>query len=205
MPPPRPPLEFLDQKDVLDLGCSIGRWLWEYQPKAKTVAGLEIRREYIELGHALARRENFPLPPMVHGCIEKVDEYFEPESKDFILCRLAINHVSIRKTLQKIEKVLRPGGRLWLEVESFRCGWEKLRVARGAKAKVFAGFGIANSGLCEVTGSQMNFPYQGRHQSAHKAAYPSRRWWSSTFRKLGLESHFIESAGESFCIWGRKA
>jgi hypothetical protein len=101
-------------------------------------------------------------------------------------------------------KVLRPEGVLWLEVESFRYGWEKLREARGVKAKVFAGFGIANSALCEVTGMQLNFPYRGRHQSAHRAAYPSRRWWDSTFRDLGLESHFDGSTSGSFCIWGKK-
>ncbi|NLE28919.1 MAG: class I SAM-dependent methyltransferase [Phycisphaerae bacterium] len=204
MPPPRPSEEWIAGRDVLDLGCSIGRWLWEFKPYARSVRGLEIRKEYIEIGKVLAQREKMTPPQVFHGCMEELDHLFPPESTDFIFCRLVINHVSIRKAIRNMIALLRRGGVLWLVVESFGCGWGKLCKNGGIKGRVFGGFGVVNSLVCELTGRQLNFRYRGRHQSAHRVAYPSRRWWKSTFEAMGIEGHIIEASDETFCIWGRK-
>lgn len=204
MPPPRPPQELIAGKDVLDLGCSIGRWLWEFQPHAKSVTGLELRREYIEIGKALAKREKITPPIIVHGCIEDLDHIFSAESTDFIFCRLAINHVPIRKALQNMVALLKNNGILWLGVESFQCGLGKVRENPSLKGRAFNSFGIINSLICELLNRQLNFRYRGRHQSSHRVAYPSRRWWLSTFASLGLKGNIINSPDNTFCIWGKK-
>lgn len=204
MPPPRPPEEFIRNKDVLDLGCSIGRWLWEFQATARSVTGIELRPEYIELGRALAQRENIPPPQILTGSIERVDEHVPPQSMDFVFCRLAINHVAIRKVLDNVVEVLRPGGVVWLEAESFKCGWQKLRQARGVRGIAYTAFGIANSLVCTATGRQITVSCRGRHQTAHKVAYPSRGWWFATFRRCGLTPTVLDANNGPFCIWGRK-
>jgi 2-polyprenyl-3-methyl-5-hydroxy-6-metoxy-1,4-benzoquinol methylase len=204
MPPPRPAQEWIAGKDVLDLGCSIGRWLWEFSPHARSVTGLELRQEYIEIGKVLAEREKVAVPPILQGCVEMIDQYFSPESVDFIFCRLVINYVAIRKTLQKMIALLRKDGMLWIEAETFHSGWGKLCKSRGFKARTYGGFGVVNSLICEVTGRQLNFRYHGRHQSSHKAAYPTQRWWLSTLAKFGVEGHLAGYTDGTFCIRGKK-
>jgi 2-polyprenyl-3-methyl-5-hydroxy-6-metoxy-1,4-benzoquinol methylase len=204
MPQPRPSEEWIKDKDVLDLGCSIGRWLWEFQPLARSVGGLELREEYIQIGQALAKLEKKTPPKMIHGGIEDIDHFFQPESADFIFCRLVLNHVAIQETLPKMVALLRKDGMLWIEVESFRFGWRKLCTHRGLKGRVFGCFGVFNSLFCELTGSQMNFRYSGRHQSDHRAAYPSRQWWLTNFAKAGIAGNIVEATECTFCVWGKK-
>ncbi len=205
MPPPRPPTDFFAGKDVLDLGCSIGRWLWEFQAVAKSVFGIEFRNEYIELGRALARRENIPAPPMLHGSIDNLEQLVPPKSADFIFCRLVMNHVPIKKNLRKMTDTLRTNGILWLEIESLRFVWNRLfNESKTLKEGVFSAFGIFNSYVCMATGRQLNFPFHGRHQSAHWAAYPSMAWWRQTLANVGLtDIHSGTDTGPQY-IWGRK-
>jgi 2-polyprenyl-3-methyl-5-hydroxy-6-metoxy-1,4-benzoquinol methylase len=204
MPLPRPSPKWIAEKDVLDVGCSIGRWLWEFSPIAKSVQGLELREEYIEIGRILAQRENTVAPPIRQGSIENIDQYYPPKSFDFIFCRLVINYVAIRQTLKKMIDILKPNGILWIEAETFSSGWYKMTRSSGIKAKTYGCFGVANSIICELTGRQLNFRYRGRHQSSHKAAYPSERWWRSVFACLGMMANIAGYTEGTFCIWGRK-
>jgi SAM-dependent methyltransferase len=203
MPSPRPSPEWIAGKDVLDLGCSIGRWLWEFSPTSRSVQGVELRQEYINIGSVLAKRENITAPPIRQGSIENIDQFFPPESFDFIFCRLVINYVTIRKTLRKMMALLRPNGVLWIEAETFRSGWNKMTKSHGLKARTYGGFGVINSLLCEITGRQLNFRYHGRHQSSHKAAYPTEHWWLSTFSRLGLTGHIAGHTDGTVCLWAK--
>ena len=95
-------------RDVLDLGCSYGRWLWEFQRFAKSVVGLELQREYICLGTAVAQREGLDVPEIRQGSAEMADRCFPSQSFDLVHSRLMMNHVHIGRTLEGIASLLRP-------------------------------------------------------------------------------------------------
>jgi SAM-dependent methyltransferase len=206
MPPPRPALDFIAGMDVLDLGCSFGRWLWEFQKQARSVRGLERQDEYIALGRALALREGIAAPEIQRGCGEDLDLYFGPGSVDFLFCRLVLNHLPIRSTLRKIAQVLRPGGVAWLQVESARFALGQLAFGeRRLRTRVRFAFGLLNSLVCATTGRQLTLRTAGRMEGAHRPAYPPLAWWKAAVASTGLRDvHVVQGSGESLVIWARK-
>lgn len=193
MPTPKPPNSMFDGLDVLDLGCSFGRWLWEFQRTAKSVVGLELQLEYVELGYALARCEGIE-PPLIHQThVEDLDRYVEPESIDFVFSRLVFNHVNIRVTLPKVAKVLRKGGRIWFQVETFRDAFH--RIFEGemrVRSRLRAAFAVCNTFVCTLTGRQMTLPVKGRMHASHRVVYPKLEWWKRSLERLGIEEFKIE-------------
>jgi len=194
MPTPRPPQSMIDGKDVLDLGCSFGRWLWEFQQTANSVVGLELQPEYVELGSALARCEGIE-PPLIHKSgIEQLDQYIDDASKDFVFSRLVFNHVDLRTTLPKVAAVLRPGGVLWVQVETFRAAYR--RVFQGefrVRSRLLGAFALCNSIGCALTNRQMTLPVRGRMHAKHRVAYPPLSWWRRSLKRLGLDGFKIEA------------
>ncbi|GJM24578.1 MAG: hypothetical protein DHS20C16_09930 [Phycisphaerae bacterium] len=193
MPTPKPPQSMIDGKDVLDLGCSFGRWLWEFQRTAKSVIGLELQPEYVELGSALAQCEGIEPPVIYNSGVEKLDEYVDPQSIDFVFSRLVFNHVDIHATLPKVANVLRVGGVLWVQVETFRSAFH--RIFEGElrlRSRVLGAFAILNSIGCTLTGRQMKLSVKGRMHASHRVAYPTLGWWKRSLKKLGIEEFKVE-------------
>ena len=198
MPPPRPPDELIAGRDVLDLGCSFGRWIWEFSRQARSVVGLEFQPEYVQLGRALAACEGLPPPDIRVGSAEDLDRYFPQACFDFVFCRLMLNHVAIRSTLGRIAGVLRSGGTLWVQVESLGSAVQKLlHGERRWRSRAFAGFALINSLVCMATNHQLNLRVQGRMHSAHRPAYPSTRWWQKAAAAEGLDAFKVRHERDS--------
>jgi 2-polyprenyl-3-methyl-5-hydroxy-6-metoxy-1,4-benzoquinol methylase len=206
MPDPKPAEDLFHGKDVLDLGCSFGRWLWWFQRSAKSAKGIEMQPEYIMLGQALSEREQLPIPEMICASAEDMDSDVADDSLDLIFCRLVLNHVRILHTLKKATNALRRGGILWIQVESIQQPMKKLVRYNGRfRDNGFAAFSLFNSALCMSTGMQVSVPMAGRMHSVHKPAFPCLWWWKRAFSSVGLL--FIEQTGESasgFSLSGRK-
>lgn len=205
MPPPYPPDEFIKDRDVLDLGCSFGRWLWRFQKNAKSVIGLEMQREYIELGRALAKREHIPIPEIRAGSAEELSLHVAENSVDFVFSRLVLNHVYIERTLLQIVKVLREGGIVWVQPYSWLSPYRSfIRSDKGRefRHKALAAFGIVNSMVFMTTHRQMSLRVQGRMHAAHKPVYPTTKTWKAAFARVGL-TQFQEKQNEVF--WARKS
>jgi SAM-dependent methyltransferase len=183
---PKPPVEFLEGKDVLDLGCAFGRWLWEFQRHARSATGIEMQGEYIQLGRVLAEREGVPVPRLIQDSIENLDRHVKPESMDLVFSRLVFNHVAIRPTLKKAVTVLRPGGILWLQVGPFRAALLHLANTEPRfRSKVLSAFQLLNS-LSTMAGWQMTVRTKGRMHSHHKQACPTVGWWNRALSREGL-------------------
>jgi len=204
MPPPYPPDDFIEGKDVLDIGCSFGRWLWQFQEIAKSVIGLEMQQEYIELGRALAERECIPCPEIRQGSAEELSSHVADNSVDFVFIRLVLNHVYIRKTLLQIAKVLRQDGIVWADVAPWSSPFRSfLRRDKGRELryKSFTVFSIVNSIVFMTTHRQMSIKVQGRMHSVHKPVFPTLKAWKAAFSRVGL-SDFREVQSNVF--WARK-
>jgi len=184
---PKPPTEFFSGKDVLDLGCAFGRWLWHFQRHARSVTGIEMQAEYIQLGRVLAEREGVPLPCLIQDSIENLDRHVAPQSMDLVFSRLVFNHVAIRATLKKAVATLRPGGIIWLQVGPFRAALvDLLHSEPRLRSKVLASFQMLNSLLCTATGRQITLRVQGRMHAHHKPACPTVGWWRRALAREGL-------------------
>lgn len=189
MPQPCPPDDFIQGKDVLDIGCSFGRWLWRFQKSAKSVLGLEMQQEYIELGRALAKRESIDFPEIRQGSAEELSSHMANNSIDFVFARLVLNHVNIEKTLLQIANALRPNGIMWAQVESFSSPFRRFlqrNKERELRHKLFAAFSMVNSIVFITTSHQMSIRIQGRMHSHHKPVYPTLKAWKAAFSRVGL-------------------
>ncbi len=194
MPPPRPTDALLAGREVLDLGCSFGRWMWEFQPIARHVTGLELQPEYIELGRALARRESLPPPEIQRGAAEEVDRHVPPCSADVVFARLLFNYVAIPRTLRKVARVLRPGGVLWIQVESLAAAVRKIVHGEHRwRSRASAAFAVANSILLSTSGLQLGLRAPGRMHQVHHLAYPTVDWWQAALRAAGYRDIRVET------------
>ncbi len=204
MPQPCPSEDFIAGKDVLDLGCSFGRWLWQFQEKAKSVVGLEMQQEYITMGRVLAERENIPCPEMLQGSVENLSDHIPDNSIDFVFIRLVLNHVFITKTLKQVFKVLRSNGIVWIQTYSWDSPFEQLRQGdkgRQLRSKAFAAFGIVNSLVFQLTRRQLSLQIQGRMHSVHKPVFPTRRTWKSVCNRIGFDDFTVV---DKDVFWVRK-
>ncbi|MFW6146148.1 MAG: class I SAM-dependent methyltransferase [Planctomycetota bacterium] len=195
MPPPRPRPRYVEGKDVVDVGCSYGRWLWSFQQTARSAVGIELQGEFIALGKALARLEKVPPPRMLQGDAESVHELLPGESADLVFSRLVFNAVTIDTALRSAAACLRPGGVLWLQVEPFAHALGLLgrrRDWRRPKTVAHHAFALGNSILVSALGHQMRLRSPGRMHSVHRPAYPTMGRWRRAMHKAGLVGFRIE-------------
>jgi SAM-dependent methyltransferase len=188
--PPKPPPEIIAGKDVLDLGCSFGRSLWEFQRNARSAVGMEPQEEYIVLGRALSVREKVPAPKILAAAAEDLDKYFGAETLDVIFSRLVLNYVRIKPVLEKMIAALRPGGILWIQVDS-PCGLPGLFFAGNTslRRKGWTLLAMLNLPFCVLTGRQISVAAPGRMHERHSPAFLPLWWWRKTLREYGLQNY----------------
>jgi len=207
--PPFPPDDLIRGKDVLDLGCSFGRWLWRFQRTARSVVGLEMQKEYIEFGRALAEREQIPVPEIRQGSVEELSSCVPGDSVDFVFVRLVLAKVHIMKTLLQIADVLRNGGIVWVQVEPWHYTFRQLLrrdEGRELRNKGFALFSIVNSIVFMTVHQQMSMQVHGRMHSVHKPVYPTLRAWKAALFRAGLHDFHEVATTEyaGYVFWARK-
>ena len=103
---------------ILDLGCGDGRQLVYFARRGYEMCGLDVSPTGIELAEKWLADEGFAAE-LVASDMTKIpwpDEFF-----DAIVCVQVINHHrirEIRQTISEIHRVLRPGGYLFLTVQT---------------------------------------------------------------------------------------
>ena len=107
-------------KRVLDLGCGTGRHLVLFANEGFEVYGLDSAPEGIEIAKDWLAEKNLSCELIVHQMEEKLpyqDSFF-----DAIISIQAMHHNKIEKirfTIKEIERVLKPGGLLFITVPTF--------------------------------------------------------------------------------------
>lgn len=205
LPASRPPEALLAGREVVDLGCSFGRWLWYFERHARAAIGVERQPEYIALAEVLAFREGFSTPRIIEGSIDELDLLLEPASATLAFSRIVWNHLEIRAALAKTAAVLRKDGVLWLEVETFAFAWRSLFTERRVVSRIRAAFGVVNSGVCELTGRQLALRRKGRMHDVHRPAHPSQRWWLRAIADAGFSGvRCVAEARHSMVFMGTR-
>lgn len=205
LPPPVPPSEMFSGKDVLDVGCSFGRWLWGFQKEARSALGIEAQEEYVVLGRALSLREGYSNPNISVGSAESLDALVKPDSFDFVFSRLVLNYVNVRPVLRKMAAALRRRGTIWIQVESPTLLPRWLLAPRGSiRRKGFVMLAALNLPYCLLTGSQVSVSSKGRMHGKHNPVYLPVWWWRREFERLGLTDFHEVARGDSPVFYARK-
>lgn len=205
LPSPRPPAELFAGKDVLDVGCSFGLWLWEFQRAARSTMGIEAQEEYAVLGRALSVREGLDNPNIVAGRAEGLKEMVKPQSFDFVFSRLVLNYVKIRPVVAMMVDALRPGGTLWIQVDPARLLPRGLFLRNMSwRQKGFLMLEVLNLPICSLTGHQLSVPSRGRMHARHQPANPPIWWWRNELRRNGLTDIRLVDSGPSPVFCARK-
>jgi ubiquinone/menaquinone biosynthesis C-methylase UbiE len=135
-------------KRLLDIGCGIGQTLEVCCPPGAEAFGIDIDAEAVEYGKKLfpkfdlrvAGGESLPFP----------DGFF-----DFIICRVSLPLMDIPKSLKEMNRVLTPGGSVWLTLHDFKMLFSGKDGSW--KSAVRVGVAIFNSLLLHV-GGKVRFP-----------------------------------------------
>jgi SAM-dependent methyltransferase len=200
--PPKPSREMIEGKDVLDLGCSFGRSLWEFQRVARSAVGLEPQEEYIVLGRALSVQENVAAPKIINGPAEELARHFGPASLDVIFTRLVLNYVKVKPVLGQMVAALRPGGTLYILVDS-PSNLPRRLLAGGSslQRRGWILLALLNLPVCVLTGRQLSVTIPGRMHTRHNPAYLPLWWWRKALLRRGLRDFrtFPGSGALVFC------
>jgi SAM-dependent methyltransferase len=193
--PPKPSRDMIAGRDVLDLGCSFGRTLWEFQRDARSAVGIEMQQEYIVLGKALSALEKVEAPKIIAANGENLDQHFGPGSLDVIFTRLVLSYLHVIPVLEKMIAALRPGGLLWIQVDSPKVLPEHLLERNGSlRRKGWTLLALLNLPVCILTGKQISVAAPGRMHARHQPAFLPLWWWRKTLRNYGLRDFKVYPA-----------
>jgi SAM-dependent methyltransferase len=106
-------------KRVLDAGCGSGGIAVSFAEESELAVGLDIKNKFVEAGRRLARERGIDNARFVQG--DGTSLPFASESFDLVLSHSVIEHVrSAEAYLAECQRVLRPGGILFLQTPPYR-------------------------------------------------------------------------------------
>jgi SAM-dependent methyltransferase len=186
---PVPPRDMISGKDVVDVGCGYGRTLWEFQSEARSAVGVEPQEEFVILGRALSDLEKKAPPKIIVGVAESLDRFFAPESVDLVFSRLALSYTSVTLVLEKIIKILRPSGHLWIQVDSpsvLPRSFLSRRVSMRRKGWML--LALLNLPVCILTGRQISVSAGSHSPYPHRPVFLPLWWWRRKLQGYGLRN-----------------
>lgn len=172
------------EKVILDIGCGIGQTLLAVEPKNKDlVIGVDINSEALEYGNDLnsdavfARCNSESLP-------------FPDNSFDLIISRVTLPYTHIPTSLAEINRILKPGGRIWFTMHSKNKTFQQLfdSIKRFKISEVvFRLYVLSNGLLFHTTGGLYRFPLSGQFES-----FQTKRSMKRSLERNGFKSIDIE-------------
>lgn len=171
-----------DARRILDVGCHAGHTLEALGLTGSQAFGCDVNASAL----AVARR----FLPQVAFDIGSAERLPYPDASfDFLYCRGVFAVVDIPRAIREFNRVLQPGGRVWIGLfrmedchRILRETWRKNRV----RTAFMEGYMLANSGLFHCTGRMFRHPVNR-----------SRMMSFQTEKRIRLE---LEKAG--FCEIG---
>ena len=121
-------------KKVLDLGCGAGRHVVYLAGHGFEVSGLDSSDEAITMNREALRKMNLKADLIVASMYEELP--FPDKHFDAIICTKALNHNTldhIRKAIGEMERVLKPGGAIFVVVTKSRKILESKKQKREAE------------------------------------------------------------------------
>lgn len=140
---------------ILDVGCHAGHILEALRlPEDCQAFGCDVNVDALEFA-----RKCLPQATFVHARAEELpyeDSYF-----DFVFARGAVLHFEIPRALRELNRVLEPGGKLWISLHR----WKDIRsILKGTlkahpiKTSLFGAYAAINSVFFHCTGKLIRYP-----------------------------------------------
>ncbi|KQC12581.1 MAG: hypothetical protein APR63_10640 [Desulfuromonas sp. SDB] len=128
-------LGFVDMNNVLDAACGMGQWSIALSLENKKVNGIDINVGRLLIADSVIRKMKIKNCNLQWGNIE--DLPYPSEIFDGIFCYGSFMFANMPKTLMEFNRVLKPGGTLYLNANSV--GWYlHLLFDRGIKKNNFS-------------------------------------------------------------------
>jgi SAM-dependent methyltransferase len=173
---------------VLEVGCSFGRHLVAFAANGATTYGLDLQETYLHLSRVMAARERVTAPRLLRAAAEHLP--FEGAQFDVVFSRLVLNYVSnLNQALAEMSRVLAPGGRLIVRVDTLS---DAVRVLMGSRwvgnsrTTMWQAFGIVNTLWLEATGRQLSLSASGRMYRRHSPTWPRDSWLRRQLPRYGV-------------------
>lgn len=181
--------EMIAGRRVLDVGCSFGRHLVSFAASgASATCGIDLQENYLQLSRIMAARERVTAPRLSRAAAEQLP--FRDQQFDVVFSRLVLNYVSsVDKALSEMSRVLAPGGRLILRVDTLA---ESVRVLMrmrwigNRRSTIWQLFGIFNTLWLEATARQLSVKARGRMYGRHSPTWPRDAWLRRQLPRHGL-------------------
>jgi ubiquinone/menaquinone biosynthesis C-methylase UbiE len=171
---------------VLDVGCGAGQTLAVAYPELETF-GVDVDIDALALGERIAPNVRF-----ASGRAEQLP--FADAQFDLVIARVSLAYTEIRQSLSEINRVLTPGGRLWITLHPFSVPWASARTSNW-KGKVFFAYVVLNSLCLHFLGRVSSF--FGRYES-----FQTERGITRLLERTGFEEIVIER-GRHFVVTAR--
>jgi SAM-dependent methyltransferase len=180
--------EMVAGRRVLDVGCSFGRHLVAFAANGATTYGLDLQETYLHLSRVMAARERVQAPRLLRATAEQLP--FKDAQFDVVFSRLVLNYVtSLDKAFSEMSRVLVPGGRLIVRVDTLTDAWRVLMGSRwigNSRTAIWQAFGIVNTLWLEATGRQLSLSVSGRMHRRHSPTWPRDSWLRRQLPRYGL-------------------
>ena len=111
---------------ALDIGCGSGDLCAALAPRAERIIGIDLSRRMIES----AQRRCSSLPNVEFRTGDVIEMELPPTGFDLVVSAATLHHVPLRAVLSRIERWLRPGGRLLVVDLRRPVGWIDPALAR---------------------------------------------------------------------------
>ena len=181
-------------KRILDVGCGMGQTLIAANLAPDVSAyGVDPDASAIEAGSRIA-------PSNIHLSVGSGEELHFPDSFfDLVLSRVALPYMDIARALSEMQRVLRPGGDIWLVLHPPAMLRERTLeciTQRQLRGMAFCGWLAVNSLLFNLFGRQL------RHRG-HTETVQTQTGIRKALARAGFECMKLEQ-GRFFVLEARK-
>jgi ubiquinone/menaquinone biosynthesis C-methylase UbiE len=181
-------------KRILDVGCGMGQTLIASNLCDCTeVFGVDCDAEAVLAGHKIA-------PSNIKLLISTGENLpFENNYFDFVFSRVSLPYMDVPKALDEMNRVLSPGGDLWLLLHSPTHVCKRLvssLLDGNLKGVIFKSYVLVNGTILNLTGHQFRFPFTNRQETFQTARGISRLLALSGFSVKSISNlrHFTVTA-----------
>ena len=180
---------------ILDMGCGIGQTFvatGANEDGARTLIGLDYDLEALSYG-----QRNYTHIYYINGECSNLP--IKTESMDLVVSRVTLPYTNIPKAIKEIERVLKPGGELWITLHSAKVLLNPLLKSLKSismKSIIVRSFYLMNGVLFHFFGVLLPNPKSGEYESFQTDRGIRRELRRNNFKKIKIKRgvHFLVTA-----------